>query len=500
VLAGAAGIVDRPAVARLAPAARLAAALGSLSCAVNPVSGRPEVVLVSTEQERRIGLEEARKVEESVGLVADLERRSWIEAIGARLAAHSPRQDVEYRFYLVDLAEPNAFALPGGHVYVSRGLLALVNREDELAGVIGHEIGHVAARHSVRRLTVAAPFALALGIPALLTGIVSPALGDAVAGLGGLAGGLVLARYSREQEREADRIGLELAARAGWDPAALPEFLETLEREEALARGGPRRASWLDSHPATPERIRDTERLAAGLERAAADPIAGGRERVLARLEGLLVGDDPAEGIFEDGLFLHPELDFALRFPEGFETRNGREVVAAVAPDGRSLVALQLLGPGDDPREGVRADRVPAELEPSIVELSLSGVPAARLVTRRAGRGLVITWVAWRGLVYRVTGACPEAELGAHRARFEAAGGSFRPLRAADRARIRELRLAVHAARSGESLGELVRRSQGAWSVEETAIANRIAPDATLAEGELLKLPVAEPYRGRSGA
>ncbi|MEN8184191.1 MAG: M48 family metalloprotease, partial [Myxococcota bacterium] len=290
------------------PCVALLLCVSLLGCARNPVSGRPEVVLVSRAQEVEIGRAEARKVEESMGLVDDPELQAWVGQLGARLAGRSPRQDVAYRFAVVDVAEPNAFALPGGYVYVSRGLLVLVNDTDELAAVLGHEIGHVAARHSVRRLTVAAPFALATGIPALLTGLVSPSLGETLAETGRTTGGLVLAPYGRGQERDADRIGMEIAAGAGYDPKALARFLATLEREEVAAGTARDRTSWLDSHPATPERRRDAERRAQKLSDAARPETPDGRSEVLARLDGLVVGPDPSGGLFVEGRFLHPGL------------------------------------------------------------------------------------------------------------------------------------------------------------------------------------------------
>src|SRR6185369_12916072 len=190
-------------------------------CAVNPVSGRPEVTLVSEAKEQELGDAEAKNVAATMGLVDDPRLTGYVRAIGDRLAKFSPRTDVAYTFYIVDMPEPNAFALPGGYVYVSRGLLALTNSEDELAGVLGHEIAHVAARHAVRRVTRAAPLAIVTGLGAALTGIVSPTLGDLVGGVGGFAGALVLAPYSRGQENEADRLGQEFSAAAGWDPAGL---------------------------------------------------------------------------------------------------------------------------------------------------------------------------------------------------------------------------------------------------------------------------------------
>ncbi|HEX6531565.1 MAG TPA: M48 family metalloprotease, partial [Nitrospira sp.] len=136
----------------------LTAALAA--CSINPVSNMPEVTLMSVEQEKKLGEEEDKKVAQEMGLLNDTSLNSYVDALGQRLAKESPRKDIDHQFHVVDMAEPNAFALPGGYVYVTRGLLALVNTEDELAGVVGHEIGHVAARHTVQRVSRQGPFAL----------------------------------------------------------------------------------------------------------------------------------------------------------------------------------------------------------------------------------------------------------------------------------------------------------------------------------------------------
>jgi hypothetical protein len=242
---------------------------------------------------------------------------------------------------------------PPPAVYVSRGLLALVNAEDELAGVLGHETGHVVARHAAARMSAGAPLRVVTGIGALATGVVAPRLGRMVGGLGDVAGDLVLQQYGRQQEREADEIGQRLAAQAGWDPGGLPAFLRTLAREEQLTTGRVRRTAFLSSHPATPERIGDTEARARGLARGPGAPIAAGRDAVLARLEGLVVGPDPAAGFVADGRFVHPDLDLVVEFPEGWEIGNVAAFAEGTAPDGAIRVAIQL-AEGDDPMTAAR--------------------------------------------------------------------------------------------------------------------------------------------------
>jgi len=207
----------------------------STGCAVNPVSGVPELTLISAEQEKKIGSEEAKKVEQQMGLLDDSRFVPYLNQLGQRLAEQSPRKDVTYQFHLVDMPEPNAFALPGGYVYVTRGLLALTNSEDELAGVVGHEIGHVAARHSVQKISKQGPFAVLFGIVSGITGLVSPLVGNIIGGVGDFAQSLVFSPYSRSQETEADKVGQEMAAKAEsireieTDIAALTDYLNRFD-------------------------------------------------------------------------------------------------------------------------------------------------------------------------------------------------------------------------------------------------------------------------------
>jgi predicted Zn-dependent protease len=421
------------------------------------------VVLVSASQEREIGREEAEKVEAQMGLVTDAKLLIYVRQIGRRLAEHSPRQDVDYTFYVVDAPEPNAFALPGGYIYVSRGFLALVNSEDELAGAIGHEIGHVAARHHVRQVTLATPFAVVLGLPAALVGIVSETLGKVVAAPGKFTGGLVLARHSRKQEREADKIGMEMAASAGWDPGGLATILRTLEREDELT-------------------------------------IAADREALLDRIEGLLVGPNPAGGVFVERDFLHPELDFALRFPPDWKTDNQPQFVVAIPPEGegKTMIMLGLVGEGEDPVEGARADQLDEGLLEKLELLEINGLRAARVVAEKRGSGFDLTWIAHRGQVYRIASASPASAFAGYRDAFLDVAQSFRPLRSEDRARIRESRLRVRQLRAGESLKAFLERTDGVWSPDQAAIANGLEGDAQLTSGELLKVPIPQHYTSRS--
>jgi len=457
--------------------------------------------LVSTKKERELGQEAANEVEQTMGLVRNPALVGYVSEIGRRLAAQTPeRPDTVYEFHVADDTEPNAFALPGGFVYVTRGLLALANSEAELAGVIGHEIGHVVARHSVRRLEASTPFAVLFGIPSAIVGVVSPTLGGILGGVGKLTSGLVLAPYSREQERDADRIGIGLAARAGWDPAGLPSMLHTLEREEALAGGDPSRVSFFANHPATPERVRDTTAAARALTRGGSQPIAGTRAAFLTRLDGLVVGPDPANGIFVKNVFQHPDLDLALEVPTGWKTRNTPAAALASEPQGRAVVALEAAGEGQDPVDGARKDGLDERQTQQLTRGKIAGLPAAQLIAQDREVRMHLTWIAYGGTVYRVAGISAIKSFETYREAFARTASSFRPLRQDEREKITEARLRSRPARSGESLGELVARAGGVWKVDRTAVANGVAADAKLADGFPVKVPISQRHTAKPPA
>jgi predicted Zn-dependent protease len=474
----------------------------SSGCSTNPVTGRLELSLVSTAEEMKIGAEEAKKVEAEVGLFDDQKLSAYLNALGQRLAAESPWKEVSYRFHIVDMAEPNAFALPGGYVYVSRGLLALVNGEDELAGVVGHEIAHVAARHSVQRISKQGPLAAIFGIASGVTGLVVPVVGDIVGGIGDFTQSLVFAPYSRSQETEADRVGQEIEARAGWDPAALPVFLDTLNRETELAAGKRRKPSFFDSHPATPDRVARTAKHAKALERAERPPLTPSREDLLARLDGLVVGQRVANGIVSGRTFLHPDGNLLVEFPEKWEVENTPRRVVAGAPGGKAVLILKPLGSGSDPLDGARdVDKATSyPVSAGAERVTINGIPAAHTLLEADKRiTLDVTWFAHGGTIYQLAGIAPRERFAGMQPIFAAAARSFRALEAAERAAIKERRLRLVKARAGETIEALAKRAGSAWSKEEIAVANGLAAADPLQEGQLLKVAVAEDYEPAKG-
>lgn len=486
----------------------LAACAGVMAsgCAVNPVSGRSEVAVLSAEEERELGAEEAKKVEASMGLVADPVLVSYVQAVGARIAKQSPRQDVPYAFQIVDQWEPNAFALPNGNIYVSRGLLALANSEDELAGVLAHEVVHVAARHTVRSANVAvatSPLRIATGIAGIAAGIIAPRVGEGIMDLGDVATEAFMAPYGRSQEREADDVGVDLAARAGYDPAGLPRILQALEREEALRRAGSPRHSFFATHPTTPERVLETRGRAATLRPEPSARVAKTSGEFLARLDGLLVGDDPANGAFVENWFFQPTLGFTLGFPREWETRDTPKAIVGHTRDKAAALLLTVAGKGDDPLKVARdAERsAGVRLLERATTQEINGLRAVRSVVAVDGSSgpmmLDFTWVAHGGTVYRIVGVSPARRYSTYRPLFDRTVSSFRAMTPADAVKIRETRLRVATARAGEQPADVGRRMKSVWSAEEIAVANGLPAEARLAAGQPIKVAVSEAFRYR---
>ncbi len=468
---------------------------------MNPATGRPELILMSEQRELEIGEREAEQVKQQMGIVPDPALESYVDAVGQRLARVSPRQELRYDFHVVNMPEPNAFALPGGHIYVSRGLLAIANDEDEVANVVGHEVGHVAARHAATRETRAIGVGILSALGTLAAGALGGgALAQVVGQVGQIAGAGLIASYSRGQEREADLLGQRYAATAGFDPSGMARLLRTLEAEVQLEQGTKRRPSFFDSHPATPERVTDATARASGLAWTRTPPIAATRRDFLRRLQGLLLGPDPGEGVFRGSRFLHPALGFALRFPEGWKTQNARDAVAALAPREDALLILEAQGRGDDPRQAAQAfaekNRLQLDQSGALRIGALDAFHAQGSVDTGSGqRALDLTWIAYGGTVYRLAGVSTPSAYGSYQDDFLAVARSFGPLGAADRESVTERRLDFVAAQAGETLPALAARTGNAWSVQETAVANALPADVRLESGRLVKIARERPYR-----
>ena len=325
-------------------------------CAVNPVTGESDFVLMSEQQEIALGRQYHPQILKETPPYEDVALTAYVQRVGERVAVQSHRSDLIYRFTVLDSADVNAFALPGGYIYITRGLLAYLNSEAQLAAVLGHEIGHVTARHSVRQQSTAT----ATG---LLGAVIAGASGVRGAGdLANIAGTAIVRGYGREHELEADRLGAEYLARSGYDPQAMLQVIkvlkdqETFELERAKEEGREPRIyhGLFSTHPANDQRLQEVVAAADRFRSPAAT--ANGAEEFLRRLEGLTFGDSEREGVRRGNRFYHSALDFALEFPEGWRIENRPDSLVAQSPDNQGLMqfSMQDLNQRIPPQEFLR--------------------------------------------------------------------------------------------------------------------------------------------------
>src|SRR5688500_8229549 len=306
------------------------------SCATNPVSGKRQVVLMSEEQEIAMGKEADPQIVAQFGLYEDKALQEFITQKGKQMAAISHRPNLNYEFKIVDSDVLNAFALPGGYVYFTRGIMAYFNNEAEFAGVLGHEIGHITARHSVAQQRNAI-----LGQVGLIAGmIISPELAQfgetAAQGLG-----LLLLKFGRDAERESDRLGVEYSTKIGYDAHEMAGFFNTLERKSGdAAEAIP---DFLSTHPNPGDRHVTVNQLATEWSKKLnlTNPQVN-RNTYLKRIEGLVYGEDPKQGFVENSVFYNPVLKFQFSIPREWDYQNTPQRVQMVPKGGKAMMMMTL--------------------------------------------------------------------------------------------------------------------------------------------------------------
>lgn len=466
--------------------------LGLLAgCATNPVSGRSDFVMLSERQELEIGRRLHPQILEQYPRYADERLQAYVQQVGERVARYSHRSALDYRFTVLDSPDLNAFALPGGYVYIHRGLLAYLNSEAELAAVLGHEVGHVTARHGVRQQSQASAWNIVSQVIAIGTGV--GAAGD----LTSMLGSALVRGYGRDMELEADGLGAQYLARAGYDPEAMIAVVRLLKnqedfaRQEAAQRGEPQPESGyhglFDSHPDNDRRLHEVVGSARGLVAVRQEV---NREGFLEQIEGLPFGDSEASGVVRGQAFYHGPLDFTLSFPQGWALVNRPDALVGLTPDRQGLIAMTMepVDPQLAPEAFLQqriGDRRLLEGRP-LRQQGLQGytglmpgTPARRVAVLYRERQAFLFVAALKG----------KSGLGAADADFLRVIGSFRPLQDAERKLIQPLRL--HRVRVGE--GQRLAGFSQASGVAEASVMrlrllNNLYPDLEPRPGDWLKI------------
>jgi predicted Zn-dependent protease len=446
----------------------------------DPPAERPEPLTPAQREHRRI-------LAVYGGAYSNPKLEERLNATVERLVASSERPDLTYKVTILNSPAINAFALPTGQLYVTRGLLALANDTSEVASVLAHEMAHVIARHAAIREDQ-------IRQAAIVNRVASDVLGDPQMSALALAKSkIALATFSRGQEFEADGIGVGISSRAGFDPYGATRFLTAMGRNAELrsnSKVDPRSQEFLSSHPATPERVAN----AALNARHYAASAGSGQERAeyLRLLDGVTYGEDPSEGFVRGRRFLHPKLGFTFTAPEGFVLENTPQAVFGVKDGGELALRLDVvrIPPGQKLTEYLAAGWIENIDTASIEELTINGFPAATATASGDPWGFRLYAIRFGSEVYRFIFAAKNKTPDLDR-QFREAVASFRRMTNAEIRSARPLRLKVVTVTPRDTIEKLAARMAVADKpVERFRVLNGLDPNDKIKPGDLVKLIV----------
>ena len=481
----------------------LVAAVFFAGCVVqrSPITGQKRAYGYSWAEEIKIGQESDPQIVAQFGLYDDERLAAYVTRIGEAVLAEShlrrPDAAPEYRntpftFRVLDSPVVNAFALPGGYIYVTRGLLSHLNNEAQLAVVLGHEVTHVAARHASQRAAtqqfgMIGLIGAAIGGQAILGG----SAGENILDLGSTAAGLLFLQYGRDDERESDRNGVDYAARVGYKPGEASAFFTSLKRISAQSGGGI--PSFLSSHPDPGEREQTMLELSARWEQQGATMVE--QDAYYSMLGDLTLGEDPRQGFVENGVFYHPDMAFSFPVPPGYHVVNQPTQVGMVEPNENAILIFSIADDATSARDG--ADKLAAEEGIEAVEsgaATVSGNPAhyvlADAQTDNGEVRLLSYYIEYGGRVFTFLGFANKASFSTYRTVLE------RSMRGFDRVteqRILNVQPAhlriVTTNRSGAFRSFLPKNMPEQFTPESLAILNQVELDTQIERGQKIKLP-----------
>jgi predicted Zn-dependent protease len=462
----------------------LAGAALVVACATNPVTGKSQLALISESQEIQMGQEAAKGVEQSIGFVKDQALQDYVSRIGMEMAKASERPNLPWAFHVVDDASPNAFALPGGFIFVTRGLLTNMTNEAELATVVGHEIGHVTNRHSVDQISKQQVAQIGLGVGSILS--------PTVARFGQLAGTgaqLLFLKFSRDDENEADLAGFRYALNDGYDVREMANVFEMLQRVSALGNQGGELPNWMATHPTEESRIQNVRARLDTLHKSLANAKLN-RDPYLERVKGLVFGEDPRQGYFQGTTFYHPDLRFQVAFPQGWKLQNTPQAVAAQSPNQDAIIQMTLAQGGADQaaqqffsQQGVQSQKVE--------KTTVNGLPAVSgYFQAQNEQGVIqglVAFVTYGNATYQILGYTGQNGLQQYDGAFRQTIGSFKEL--TDRAKldVQPAKIELVKVPREMSVQEFNRQYPSTVSPDMLAIINEVEANGTFPMGRVVK-------------
>ena len=463
------------------------AAIYTGGCALNPATGRPDLVFMSESDELELGAKTHAQILQQLPVYNDPALQDYVQTVGERVAAQGDRPELQYTFTVIDSPDVNAFALPGGYIYINRGLMAYMETEAQLAAVLGHEIAHVTARHAVRQhrnaaLANTAGLAVALG-----TGV------GAAGQLAGVAGQAAISGYGRNLELEADRLGAKYMAASGYDHEQMLDMLGILKHQQEYAQARARKQGReagayhgvFSSHPDNDTRLQGVVREAKALQ-TSADPVVG-REAFLQQIDGMVYGHNRSQGVSRGNAFYHEGLDFAFTIPDGWLAENTNNAIILFAPNGAATVQMgSTKRPNLSPSAFLQRTNIP-NLS-NVRERTIHGLPAAQADARGARQ---VATIFHRGQAY-IFIAQPKAghtPPPGYAQDFETIVSSFHQLTSVEAHKAEPWRLKTWQAKPGlnyERLGKISPLGEDAEA--QLRLLNQDYPNGEMRAGETVKL------------
>ncbi len=450
------------------------------ACTMNPATGQRQLTLMSQAQEIQMGQQTHPEVLATFGAYDDPEWQSYIQALGSKIAATSERPELDWTFTVLDDPVVNAMALPGGFIYINRGILANFNSEAELVSVLGHEIGHVTARHSVEAMSRAQLAQLGLGVAAVASEEFRQYAGLASQGLG-----ILFLKFGRDDENQSDALGLRYMTRAGYDPHEMPKVFSTLDRvtQAQGMRGNP---EWMSTHPEPGNRVENIDARIALLPPEQRQGTVG-RESYMGRIEGLVYDDDPRQGYTVGHTYYHPVLAFKVDFPDQWQIINQRQAVGALSPNRDAAVVLTL-SDKDSPRAAFEAFFSQQGVQRGSNQgRSLYSFRAFDPQTGVSKADGLIGFLNHNGQVYQLMGYTAAETWRGYAGAMQQSLSSFQRVTQRRYLDVEPKTIDVVTLPRAMTLTEFARRFPSNAEVSDLAILNAVNEDARLAKGSLVK-------------
>ncbi|MFZ1947236.1 MAG: M48 family metalloprotease [bacterium] len=457
-----------------------------LSCAVNPVTGKRELMLVTESDEVALGKQSDQGITRTYGIYDDQDLAGYIDRLGQTISEVTQRSNLEYHFKVLDTPVVNAFAGPGGYVYVTRGILAYFDDEAELAGVLGHELGHVNARHIAQQMSRQQLTQLGLGV-----GMVYSETFRKYADLAQFGAGMLFLKFSRDDERQADNLAVEYASKSGYDARRMAAFFQTLERMSP--GGGAGLPDWFSTHPNPENRVAAVGAKAEEWRRTLGlAEYAVRRDDYLKMVDGIVYGDDPRQGYVEGGAFYHPTMRFTLPVPAGWQLANTPAQVQILSDDKDAVILLMLDDSGSVSRAADRFVEDNGAAVQSRERLEVNGLQAEKMVTRLVSDGDTLAamsyFIAKDGSIYGLHGLTARSAYSKYSSAFSKTLGGFKNLEDASKINVRPDRLTVRkAAREGTLAAILTQFGTPESELENVAILNGMRLTDKVPAGALVK-------------